>query len=334
MVGPLRFEPFLRPMVWGGRRLAEVLRKPLPTDQAYGESWEVSDHPVHRSVAAVGRQAGRTLRQLMDDDRAALLGPAAAGCDTFPWLVKFLDARDWLSVQVHPNERMVCELCPGEGSKTEAWFVLAADPGSRVYAGLLPGVDEARLRQALNQGTVAECLHQLTPRPGDCIFLPAGTVHAVGGGVLMAEVQQTSDATFRLFDWNRRDSQGKSRQLHIEEAIASIDWSAGPVEPIRVRHFGTRAGPGRQGLVQCPYFALDYVHERAPFAVGGKGQMQLLVVLEGSGVFEGVEGSLRLEVGQAWVLPAALATTWVRPEPALGCLLCTYPGQAAPSGRA
>ena len=124
--------------------------------------------------------------------------------------MKFLDARDWLSVQVHPDEEAVLRLWPGEGAKTEAWFVLAADPGSRIYAGLEPGTDKAGFRAALQAGTVAKCLHHFEPRPGDCVFLPAGTVHAVGGGVLMAEIQQTSDATFRLFDWHRRDAQGKS----------------------------------------------------------------------------------------------------------------------------
>ena len=139
-----------------------------------------------------------------------MLGKAAANYEVFPWLVKFLDARDWLSVQVHPDEEAVLRLWPGEGAKTEAWFVLAADPGSRIYAGLEPGTDKAGFRAALQAGTVAKCLHHFEPRPGDCVFLPAGTVHAVGGGVLMAEIQQTSDATFRLFDWHRRDAQGKS----------------------------------------------------------------------------------------------------------------------------
>src|SRR5205823_1281977 len=147
------------------------------------------------------------------------------------------------------------------GGKTEAWFVLDAAPTGRVYAGLLPGVDELRLRAALAEGTVAECLHQFRPRPGDCLFLRAGTVHAVGGGVLMAEVQQTSDATFRLFDWNRRDAQGRSRQLHVEEALACIDWTRGPVTPIRIPGFALDSpvtGRRRQALVSCPYFVLEY----------------------------------------------------------------------------
>jgi mannose-6-phosphate isomerase len=222
MIGPLRFHPFLRPMVWGGRKL-ENWNKRLPTPDPYGESWDLSDHALHASVVVCGPRTGKTLRQLMEQERDAVLGQIQALRRTFPWLVKFLDAKDWLSVQVHPDDRQAERLWPGEGGKTEAWFVLEAEPGSRIYAGLLPGVDEARFRAALAAGRVGECLHQFAPRPGDCVFLPAGTVHAVGGGVLMAEVQQTSDATFRLFDWNRRDAAGKARTLHIEEGLACID---------------------------------------------------------------------------------------------------------------
>src|SRR5262249_15154685 len=162
-------------------------------------------------------------------------------------------------VQVHPDEQAVRRLRPEEGSKTEAWFVLAAEPGSRIYAGLVPGTDEAKLRAAVQSGTVAKCLHHFEPRPGECIFLPAGAGPA-GGGVLMAEVQQTSDATFRLFDWNRRDSQGRARTLHIEEALACIDWDRGPVEPLKTSAFaGPPVGGGSRGrlhqaLVKCPFF--------------------------------------------------------------------------------
>src|SRR5262249_41268606 len=162
-----------------------------------------SDHPVHRSRVVQGRHGGRTLRELMEHDRPALLGSAAAQYATFPWLVKFLDCNDWISVQVHPDDDAVKRLCPGEGSKSEAWYVLDAAPGRRISGGLLPRVGKARLCDALEHGTVVDCLHQFEPRPGDCVYLPAGTVHAVGGGVLIAEIQQTSDATFRLFDWNR-----------------------------------------------------------------------------------------------------------------------------------
>src|SRR5262245_14789148 len=187
---PVRFHPYLRPMVWGGRRLA-ALGKALPTGEPYGESWELSDHLSHQSAVAEGPHAGLTLRSLLAQAPEAVLGDGADPQAPFPWLVKFLDACDWLSVQVHPDEEKVKTLWPGEGPKTEAWFVLDALPGSRIYAGLQPGVDEKALRAAVEAGTVADCLHQFEPSPGDCLFLPAGTVHAVGGGVLLAEVQQT-----------------------------------------------------------------------------------------------------------------------------------------------
>jgi mannose-6-phosphate isomerase len=309
---PLLFEPWIRPMVWGGRALA-TLGKRLP-DEAVGESWEVSDHPSHRSVVVGGPFAGRTLRDLMESQRTALLGPAAARHATFPWLFKFLDAADWLSVQVHPDEEAVKRLWPGEGSKTEAWFIIHAEKGSRIYAGLRPGVGPGELRMALAAGTVADCLHSLTPRAGDSVFLPAGTVHALGGGVVLAEIQQTSDATFRLFDWNRRDAQGKSRKLHIEEAFAAIHWDAGPVTPIR-------AAGEQTSLVRCPYFHLDHRQTRQAFDIGPAGVLRALVVIRGTGRL----GAQQLLPGQVWLLPADLPPARCVPDALLECLLCTLP---------
>jgi len=324
---PLRFEPYLRPMVWGGRQLGAILGKSLPTESSYGESWEISDHSSHASVVSAGPYKGQTLRQLMECHSAALLGEAAAHYPRFPWLVKLLDAWDWLSVQVHPSDADVARLWPGDGGKTEAWFVLAATPGSRIYAGLLPGVEEKDLREALRKGAVSACLHQFAPRPGDCIFLPAGTVHAVGGGVLMAEVQQTSDATFRLFDWNRRDAHGRMRQLHLEEALACIDWKRGPICPIRTeKYHGDAASSAafRQRLVQCPYFTLEYLHFHEPFSLDG-GVLQVLVVLHGRGRLESSTDEQLLVSGDTLLLPAALQPLTCHPQGGLGLLLATLP---------
>jgi mannose-6-phosphate isomerase len=255
-----------------------------------------------------------------------LLGGGARKETPFPWLVKFLDACDWLSVQVHPNAEAVRRLRPGEGSKTEAWFVLEAQPGSRIFAGLKPGVDERALRARLTEGEVAACLHSFEPQPGDSVFLPAGTVHAVGGGVLIAEVQQTSDATFRLFDWNRRDAQGKGRTLHIEESLASIDWNQGPIRPVSVPGF---AGPGkppastadqRQLLARCPFFELEFVRAGGPFSCGGDGRLHVVVVLNGAGSWE---GEIPLCLGQVWLLPASMKPGRIQPAPFLEMLLCT-----------
>jgi mannose-6-phosphate isomerase len=272
----------------------------------------------------------------MEREAGALLGAALPG---FPWLVKFLDAGDWLSVQVHPDEASVRRLWPGEGSKTEAWFVLEATPESRVYAGLLPGVDENALRDAVAAGRAADCLHQYRPRPGDCLFLPAGTVHAVGGGVLMAEVQQTSDATFRLFDWNRRDARGRSRELHVEQAMACIDWRSGPVRPVRAAGYpqepGAAGAPGavRQQLVSCRYFLLDYVRQAEPFACGGAGRLRVLVALHGRGTVESGGERYALRPGDTLLLPAALDEVSCYPEGPLGLLVATLPDDGGAAGR-
>jgi mannose-6-phosphate isomerase len=320
-------------MVWGGRRLGEVLGKNLPSSEPYGESWEVSDHAMHRSIVACGERAGLSLRDLMATCREELLGPAAAANATFPWLIKFLDAHDWLSVQVHPDEHTVKRLWPGEGSKTEAWFILEASPGSRIYAGLLPGVDEQVLRTALVSGMAAECLHSFAPRAGDCVFLPAGTVHAVGGGVLMVEVQETSDATFRLFDWNRRDAEGKTRALHIEEGLAAIDWKRGPVEPVAAVGIGEPAdrtpaadrGMTCQRLLRCPHFQLEFARLRESSLCGGTGRLQALVVLEGNGALAWDGQREALTRGQVWVLPAALHAVQCTAEGDLKMLIATLP---------
>ena len=325
---PLRFSPFLRPMVWGGRRLGEVLGKPLAPRTLYGESWEISDHPLHRSIAASRPWTGRSLRQLMENEAPCLLGDAAGAHQVFPWLIKFLDANDWLSVQVHPDETAVRTLLPGEGSKTEAWFVIDAAAGSRIYAGLLPGTDEARLRATVKDGTVALCLHHFAPQPGDCIFLPAGTVHAVGGGVLIAEIQQTSDATFRLFDWNRTDAQGKGRPLHVEEAIQSIHWEYGPVTPVRVDAFTVspvNKVHQTQPLVRCPYFTLEYVQSSDPCTWGGSEHLQAALILEGAGTLRLRNADEEVARGQVWLLPAIMPELECRPHGVLKMLRCTLP---------
>jgi mannose-6-phosphate isomerase len=256
----------------------------------------------------------------MEQAREPLLGRASASHSTFPWLFKFLDACDWLSVQVHPDDDRVQQWWPGEGGKTEAWFILDAQPMSRIYAGLLPGVGPAEFRKALEQGRAQECLHSFVPLPGQCVFLPAGTVHAVGGGVLLAEIQQTSDATFRLFDWDRRDAHGKARTLHIEEGLACIDWQQGPVQPLQVS--STSKNESAE-LVRCGYFHLDYLRQSRSFTIGGSGCLELLAILSGHGRWS--HSREKICAGQVWLLPAAVPSLEVSPDPELSVLRCTLP---------
>lgn len=305
-------------MVWGGRRIARYLGKNPPAGQPCGESWEVTDHPLHYSRLATASNYGVTLRQLMDRHRRDLLGQAADRFTVFPWLVKLLDANDWLSVQVHPDEEAVKKLWPGESAKTECWYVLDAEPTSRIYAGFNPGIGPQELRDALKRGAVTECLHSFTPIAGDFLFLPAGTVHAVGGGVMMAEVQQTSDATFRLFDWNRLDTKGQPRQLHVEESFASIHWDQGAVNPIA-------ATDPRRRLVTCAYFEIDRFACPSSCTLGKMNRLQALIVTQGQGRFDNGEFVM---AGDAWVLPAAMPRMTLHADVPIAGLLCSLQAQA------
>lgn len=318
---PIRFRSYLRPQVWGGRRLGESLGKPLPAQGNYGESWELSDHPLHASVADTEPYKGRTLRSLIEESPAGILGPGASPSTRFPWLIKFLDAHDRLSIQVHPDSDRVAQLRPEEGSKTEAWYVLDRSPGGRIYAGLLPGTNETKLRNAMNAGCLEKCLHAFRPEPGDCVFLPAGTVHAVGGGVLMAEIQQTSDATFRLYDWNRRDDKGRMRDLHVEEAMASIHWDQGPVNPCRVPPDSERFE-----LVRCPFFVIEHWQLHNDRRLDAAGGPRVIVVLEGHGAWK-AEGTYdEIRSGQVWLLPARSGELICHPADRLRILICSHTG--------
>jgi mannose-6-phosphate isomerase len=284
--------------------------KPLPNpDTPYGESWEISAHPHHVSRAAEGPCKGQLLTDLCAAHAREIFGKQTAPA-RFPLLIKLLDCEELLSIQVHPTDEIAARLLPGEMGKTEAWVVLAAEPTGRIYAGLLPGITRRELEKHLANGTVAQCLNSFTPMAGDCIFLPAGTVHAVGGGVVLAEVQQTSDATFRLFDWNRLGQDGKPRTLHIEQALATIDWDRGPVQALK----GTPiAGfPGGERLVQCSYFNLDRYFVDRHLANPYSGRLSIWIVLAGSAQLA-TSGDYRrsFRAGETVLIPAsAPASSW------------------------
>lgn len=306
---PLRFAPLLHRYLWGGRRLGTLLGKPIGPESDYAESWEVCDHDADQSIVAAGPLAGTTLGQLAAEYGPALFGPHRP-LRHFPLLLKYLDAAKTLSVQVHPNDQQATALDPPDLGKTEAWFILAAEPGSLIYAGLKPGVDEAALRAAIAAGRCDECLHRFTPRPGDCLFIPAGTVHALGAGLLVAEIQQASDTTYRLFDWNRVGPDGKPRPLHVEQALAVIDFNAGPVALQSPR---PTAEPGRERLVACDKFVLDRVTMNEPRLLGDDERFHIVTVLEGVVAVMGAPSDRPLSRGDTVVLPAALGAVTFTP---------------------
>ena len=313
---PLVFEPYLRPQVWGGRRLGDQLGKALPDGGTYGEAWELSGHPHHVSRVAEGPFKGTGLNDLCSKHGREIFGKDHTG--PFPLLIKLLDCHDWLSIQVHPTDAIAEQLRPGELGKTEAWIVLGVQPEGKIFAGLKPGVDRKVLEKHLQAGTTDQCLHAFTPKPGDCIFLPAGTVHAVGGGVVMAEVQQTSDATFRLFDWNRLGTDGKPRALHLDESLASINWQAGPVQPVVGKPLSDLpAGVTGEHLVSCPFFHLTRFRLTENVALPAGAGMSIWMVLTGTAELSQAERPFcrKFTQGETVLIPAiALECQWMSRE--------------------
>ena len=227
----LTFEPLFQKRLWGGRGLAELFEKKLPTNACIGESWEIVDRLEAQSVVRNGPLGGKTLHELWMQDRQSIFGNVPAAT-RFPLLVKILDARERLSLQVHPPERVAAKL--GGEPKTEFWYVAAADPAAELFVGLREAMARAEFEEALHSGTVAQYVHRIRVRTGDSMFLPAGRLHAVGEGNLLVEIQQSSDTTYRVFDWNRVDDQGDPRQLHVDQALQCIDFDdVGPklIEP-------------------------------------------------------------------------------------------------------
>jgi mannose-6-phosphate isomerase len=300
---PLRFESILREYLWGGRRL-EQFGKQLGAGDHYAESWEIVDHGADQSVVASGPLAGRTLHELVTDHGAALFGRHHPQ-PQFPLLFKLLDAQQTLSVQVHPNDEQAARLTPPDLGKTEAWVVLATEPGGKIYAGLKAGVDRAQLESAVQRGACDECLHVFEPSVGDCIPIEAGTVHAIGAGLVIAEIQQASDTTFRLFDWNRVDRDGKPRPLHVEAALNTIDFARGPVNS-RVPQL-VREEPRVERLVSCDKFTLDRWRTAGPASFAVDGRFHILSVIEGEVQLAAVRENYLFRRGDSVLVPADCA---------------------------
>lgn len=306
---PLRFELILRRYLWGGRRLGDLLGKPIGPENDYAESWELCDHGADQSRVALGPLAGATLGELVARRGRELLGRHDP-LPRFPLLFKFLDASRTLSVQVHPDDALAARHDPPDSGKTEAWVVLAAEPGSRVYAGLRPGVGREELASAVRDGVVESLLHAFEPRVGDCVLIPAGIVHALGAGLVVAEIQQSSDLTYRLFDWNRVGPDGRPRTLHIDEALEAIDFEAGPIGRQAPRPSDR---PGVERLTECPYFVLERWRLDEPARWRGDRRCGVLAVVDGALRVEGDCASGALRRGGTILIPAECGA--VRLEP-------------------
>ncbi len=329
---PLTFEPVFKSYPWGGRGLATRLGRKIP-DGVVAESWEISAHAHGQTRVAAGPLAGRTLGEVaarLGEDLVGRRGAADAEPGTepgFPLLVKLLDAQSWLSVQVHPDDAAARRAGAGAG-KTEMWVVLAAAPGARLLHGLKRGVGRGELESAIAAGRVAEVLVEVEARAGDVYFIPAGTVHALGPGLIVAEIQQSSDTTYRLFDWNRAAEDGRARELHVPEALEVIDFGGAPPAPVAPRRVADGAVAVEE-LVSCPHFRCERLRLEPgavrPGACEGES-FEIWGVLAGHATLAARSRTVRLSAVDWALLPAALGAFEIRSREAAVLLRVRGPG--------
>ena len=298
MKSPLTFEPIFMERIWGGRWLETRFRKRLPKGMLIGESWEIVDRPEGQSLVRDGPLRGRTLHELWMEDREEIFGDVP---DTahFPLVAKMIDAREELSLQVHPPSRVAKAL--GGETKDEIWYVLDAVPDAQIYAGLRRGVTREQFEAALENRTVAELMHRISVKGGDAIFMPSGRLHTMGHGILVAEIQQNSDTTYRVFDWNRVGTNGEPRRLHVSEAMQSINFT--DIEPDLIEPRG--ATLVRDSAFVVEKWDLISEHEAAP-----PGKFAILLCLNGEIDCAG----FKFKSGDFFLVPATLQDRNLHPR--------------------
>jgi len=308
---PLTFEPVFRDYIWGGRNLETKLGRTLPPGTV-AESWEISGHPSSPTKVFNGPLAGKSLPEVVE-----LLGPELVGSRSqamldrgkFPLLIKLLDANKPLSVQVHPNDAYANTHENGELGKTEMWYILYAKPDAYLIYGLKAGVTPNSFRQALETGQLESCLHQLPVKAGDTIFIPSGSVHAIMDGILLAEIQQNSDTTYRVYDWNRLGADGKPRPLHIDKALDVINFDQVEPGPFSPQLLEASNGLRRDLITTCPYFNVERVSLEPGTAFSGKcdgSTFEIWGVLSGQGQIVWSGTPVELQAVRFALLPAAL----------------------------
>ncbi|HEX8295313.1 MAG TPA: type I phosphomannose isomerase catalytic subunit [Chthoniobacteraceae bacterium] len=295
---PIVFEPLFMERVWGGRRLETLFGKRLPPSTRIGEAWEIVDREEAQSVVHAGPLRGAILNDLWrGEHREQIFGRDLPQTPRFPLLFKLLDAQDRLSVQVHPPQQVAANL--GGEAKTEMWYILEALLESNLYAGLKQGVTRNDFEEALHDGRVAEMIHHFPIKVGDAIFIPSGRIHAIGTGNVIFEVQQNSDTTYRVFDWNRLGLNGQARPLHVDESLQSIDFA--DVEPELVH-------PEGELLVQCSDFRVERWQLDQPRTSAGD-HCSIFCVAQGRVECAGLE----FGKGAFFLLPASFPTAELRP---------------------
>lgn len=304
MLYPLRVTPIYRSAIWGGRKLAALPGRDLPPCARISESWDVSGHPKGMSIVENGPLAGCSIHEIFCRYRSELLGRHADfPFERFPLMVKFLDANRQLSVQVHPDAEYVARERCDDAEKAEAWVILEAVPGSRMALGFQKPVSREDVAEAVRNESLESILAEREPLPGECYFLPPGTVHSLGSGIFLYEIQQCSDLTFRLYDWNREDEHGKRRELHVLQALETLKpeyWKPAPVPPKQTE-------PGMEVLLEEEVLALDR------YFFSGELPIRMLDCADSCRILTVISGSLKVEgldrelvCGGSVILPASL----------------------------
>ena len=310
MTSPLTFQPIFMERIWGGRRLESEFGKKLPPNTRIGESWEIVDRPEAQSVVANRPLKGKTLHEVWRQNRHDIFGDVPE-TPRFPLLIKLLDAQERLSLQVHPPEEVAAKL--GGEPKTEFWYVAAADPGAELFLGFRELIRREQFERALDKGTVEDWVQKIRVKAGDAMFLPAGRLHAVGGGNLLVEIQQNSDTTYRVFDWNRVDATGKARQLHVDQALQCIDFT--DVGPHLIE-------PNGEVLIKHELFEIQKWNLDSSRGIAPLGQFAIVCCLTGSLRCASVD----LVPGEFFLIPARLQDRRVGPlKKATSLLRVTIP---------
>jgi mannose-6-phosphate isomerase len=308
---PLRFTPVYKDYVWGGDAIPRRFRRAAPPGMV-AESWELSDRAEGMSVVADGPWIGQTLHALIGRHGADLLGARSTG-DRFPLLCKIIDARERLSVQVHPNDADAARY--GGEPKSEMWYILDADPGARLFAGLKPGVTRRTFEDAVRSTRMDALLESIPIAAGDAIYIPGGRVHALDRGSLIYEVQQNSNTTYRIYDWGRVGHDGRPRETHLAQALRVIDWKDPPARPASPTPLPSEPGNRRERMVASPYFTMDRLAISAAHEITHDGgSFQVFFCAEGAARVEYDGGIAALPLGVTLLVPASIRAFRILPE--------------------
>ncbi|MBN2582177.1 MAG: class I mannose-6-phosphate isomerase [Planctomycetes bacterium] len=327
---PMLQTPVLKTTLWGGRRLRDLYGKAAPADAATGESWELADHPHGTSTVANGPLAGRSLRQIVESHAEALFGKPvlSAWRDRLPLLVKIIDADQDLSIQVHPDDAYTAAHGMSDVGKTECWVILHAEPGAQLITGVKPGVGREEFRRAAEAGQLADMLVEQPVRAGDFLFIPAGRLHAIGAGIVLAEFQQPSDTTYRVYDWGRMGTDGKPRPLHLDQAMECIDFD-GRLPPSGGHGVVTDGcGVRIESLVECDKFYLDRATIEMTFLSRSLYRgFECAMIVEGEGFLtvDDTEVTLPVRAGQTVLVPACAGKYGLRSRGTMTALMAGPP---------